>query len=242
MATTSELLTSLQRDKINYVDKLVEKGVEASYDETFTELIPKMDEIQSGGGDISEYLDNDMPSGYVNTTVGQWYRLIKKLPPIYIPNGLDSNWNQKFLRCQSEEIIIIGNPSSLPLTMNSFFEQCGAKKIDISMVDLGNVQSVLNMFANSNDLETLIFGINLGKNYIATISNSNYTLALSSCGKLTYESLIDVINKLYDLNLSYDVANGGTLYTQKLQLGGTNKVKLTAEEIAIATNKGWTVS
>lgn len=52
---------------------------------------------------------------------------------------------------------------------------------------------------------------------------------------------MDVINKLYDLNLTYDVANGGTLYTQVLSLGDTNKEKLTAEEIAIATNKGWTV-
>lgn len=28
---------------------------------------------------------------------------------------------------------------------------------------------------------------------------------------------------------------------QTLQLGNTNKAKLTAEEIAIATNKGWNV-
>ena len=45
-----------------------------------------------------------------------------------------------------------------------------------------------------------------------------------------------------DKHTSYDVANGGTLYTQQLVLGSTNMAKLTAEEIAIATNKGWTVS
>jgi hypothetical protein len=53
---------------------------------------------------------------------------------------------------------------------------------------------------------------------------------------------MNVINNLYDLNLTYDVANGGTLYTQKLTLGSTNLAKLTADEIAIATSKGWTVS
>ena len=48
---------------------------------------------------------------------------------------------------------------------------------------------------------------------------------------------MNVINNLYDLNLTYNVANGGTLYTQSLNLGSTNKAKLTAEEIAIATAK-----
>jgi hypothetical protein len=84
---------------------------------------------------------------------------------------------------------------------------------------------------------------NLGKGYTQKSANySNYALSLSSCGNLTHDSLVDFINNLYDLNITYDIANGGTLYTQKLQLGSTNLAKLTAEEIAIATNKGWTVS
>jgi len=66
---------------------------------------------------------------------------------------------------------------------------------------------------------------------------------LSGTYNLSHESLIDIItNGLYDLNLTYDVANGGKLYTQQLILGSTNMAKLTAEEIAIATNKGWSVS
>ena len=59
---------------------------------------------------------------------------------------------------------------------------------------------------------------------------------------------MDVINKIYDLNITYGVYDEegnpgtGTLYTQDLILGETNLAKLTPEEIAIATNKGWTVS
>ena len=59
--------------------------------------------------------------------------------------------------------------------------------------------------------------------------------------KARNESLMNVINNLYDLNLTYDVANGGTLYRQILRLGSTNLAKLTSDEIAIATNKGWDV-
>jgi hypothetical protein len=84
---------------------------------------------------------------------------------------------------------------------------------------------------------------NLGKGYTQKTQNySNYKLDLSSSYNLSYDSLMSVINNLYDLNLTYDVANGGTLYRQSLVLGSTNLAKLTAEEIAIATNKGWNVT
>ena len=80
--------------------------------------------------------------------------------------------------------------------------------------------------------------LNLGKGYTGTTeNNSSYKLDLSPCTKLTHESLMNVINGLYDLNLTYKVADGGTLKTQTLRLGSTNLAKLTAEEIAIATAK-----
>ena len=84
---------------------------------------------------------------------------------------------------------------------------------------------------------------NLGKAYTAQESNySSYSLDLNRATGLTHDSLMNVINGLYDLNLTYNVAGGGILYTQKLILGSTNLAKLTEDEIAIATAKGWTVS
>lgn len=77
----------------------------------------------------------------------------------------------------------------------------------------------------------------LGKNYLTT-ANENYgyyKLDLSSCTSLTHNSLMNVINNLYD------IATAG-VKTQQLVLGSTNLAKLTTEEIAIATNKGWAVS
>jgi surface protein len=115
--------------------------------------------------------------------------------------------------------------------------------LDISNFDASKVTNIGSMFGSSRYLVDLKFMKNLGKAYTQKTENySDYRLDLSSPYNLSYDSLMSVINNLYDLNLTYDVANGGTLYRQELKLGSTNLAKLTAEEIAIATNKGWNVT
>lgn len=59
-------------------------------------------------------------------------------------------------------------------------------------------------------------------------------LKLTNCRSLEKESIIDMLNKLADVT-----AEEGT-YT--LTLGETNLAKITAEEVAIGTNKGWTIA
>lgn len=59
-------------------------------------------------------------------------------------------------------------------------------------------------------------------------------LSLSSCQKLTHDSLMSIINALADKTS----ASG----TWKVTLGSTNLAKLTADEIAIAEGKGWTLA
>ena len=128
--------------------------------------------------------------------------------------------------------------------MNSMFQSCTQlSSLDLSNFDYGKIINISYFLSGCYSLTNLNFGTNLGKGYTQKSTNySNYKLDLSYCTKLTYESLMNVINNLYDLNLTYNVAGGGTLYTQQLVLGSTNLAKLTSEEIAIATNKGWTVS
>ena len=77
---------------------------------------------------------------------------------------------------------------------------------------------------------------NLGEAYLTT-QNANYSLYgldLSTCTALSHDSLMNVINNLYD------IATKG-VKPQKLTLGETNLAKLTEAEINIATTKGWTV-
>ena len=130
-------------------------------------------------------------------------------------------------------------------------EMCfGCKKIQtIPKLDASKVNNIYRSFNSCYELENFGGLLNLGKGYTITLSNQGiYKLDLSYSTKLTHESLMNVINNLYDLNLTYGVYDeegndlGGTLYRQDLVLGSTNLAKLTAEEIAIATNKGWNVT
>ncbi len=115
--------------------------------------------------------------------------------------------------------------------------------LDISNFDFSSADTVSSFLGMMEKLTNLTFGPNLGKGYTRTVNNYlNYKLDLSRSTLLTHESLMSVINNLYDLNLTYNVANGGTLYTQQLVLGADNIAKLTSEEIAVVTAKGWVVS
>ena len=62
------------------------------------------------------------------------------------------------------------------------------------------------------------------------VNNLDFTY----CRALTHDSLVDMLNKLAD------VTSETNTYT--LKLGSFNLGKLTAEEVAIGTNKGWTIS
>ena len=141
------------------------------------------------------------------------------------------------------ETIIIDRFNTPKVTSLSYaFVNCGKLK-SIPNIDCSSVNIIANAFNSDKELTTLGALENLGKAYTNKTTNyTNYTLNLSAATKLTHDSLMNVINGLYDLNLSYNIAGGGTLYTQTINLGATNKAKMTAEELAICTSKGWTVS
>ena len=129
-----------------------------------------------------------------------------------------------------------GFDTSNVTTMYAMFQYC-PNLVTVPKLNASKVIMVANMFANCNNLTNLGGLENLGQAYDTTKSAnySSYTLYLSTSNKLTHDSLMNVINNLYDIK-----SKGCN--PQSLVLGSTNLAKLTAEEIAIATNKGWNVS
>ena len=133
----------------------------------------------------------------------------------------------------------LGTPNAT--TFNSLCYRCSSLET-VPLLDCSKITNIGYAFYLCSNLVNIGGFKNLGKAYTQKTNNySNYTLTLNN-SNLSYESLMNVINNLYDLNISYNVANGGTLYTQKLVLGSTNISKLSASELEVCTQKGWVVS
>lgn len=170
-----------------------------------------------------------------------------------------TNMQGIFNSCSSLINVPLLDTSKVTL-MSSMFDSC-TSLTNIPALDTSNVIQASRMFANDTKIETIpklnankisdIMSIlsycrglknfggleNLGMAYSTTVgqNSSSYSLFLDSCENLTHDSLMNVINNLYD------IATKGCK-AQKLILGTTNLAKLTEEEIAIATNKGWNVT
>ena len=146
-----------------------------------------------------------------------------------------TNMHEMFGNCELLRTIPELNTVSVS-SMPSMFINCSSIK-DIPLLEASSVTNVWQIFDGCELLENLGGLKNLGQAYSTTMTANDgwYSLVLSKCPLLTHDSLMNVINNLYD------IATKG-VKTQKLVLGSTNLAKLTAEEVAIATNKGWTVS
>lgn len=118
----------------------------------------------------------------------------------------------------------------------SMYNQCFALT-DIPELDFSKVDNSYWILYLSHNLKNLGGFKNFGKGFTTVReANSDYNaLDMERASQLTHESLINIINKVYDIKSM-------GLETQRIRIGTTNVAKLTAEEIAIATNKGWTVS
>lgn len=120
------------------------------------------------------------------------------------------------------------------------FDRCN-KIVSIPKLNASSSTNI-NNFAYSCKSLTDFGGLeNLGQAYSTTSSANygNYKLDLSTCTALTEQSIINVLNNLYDIKTK-------GCNTQQVVLGSDNLAKLTSTEgqqaLSSATEKGWTVS
>ena len=146
-----------------------------------------------------------------------------------------TNMNGCFYMCNRLTTVPISDTSKVT-NMGIAFGYCQALT-QIPKLNCVSVETIKNLVAGDTNLKNIGGFENLGQAYSTTQSAnySYYELDLSPCPNLTHDSLMNVINNLYD------IATKGVA-TQQLILGSTNLAKLTAEEIQIATNKGFSVS
>ena len=139
-------------------------------------------------------------------------------------NGFDTskvtNMQSMFQGCNKLASVNLGSfDTSKVTTMYYMFSYCNSlTSLDLSGFDTSNVTNMSDMFSGCSGLTSL-----------DSMQNISVALSLSST-LLDETSLLDVIDNLSTVTTS-----------QTLTLGSTLLAKLTEEQIAIATNKGWTV-
>ena len=172
-------------------------------------------------------------------------------PPLITIPQLDTNnvtnMEMMFSYCSSLTSIPQLNTSNVT-NMYNMFASC-TSLVSIPQLDTSKVTNMSSMFSGCSSLTTIpklnvtsltnaskMFGSSWSKlNKFTTfggLTGLKLDLDLSPCPNLTKESLLNVFNEAADVTSS----------PKTLTLGSTNLNKLTDEEKAIATNKGWTLA
>ena len=169
--TNDDFLTNLEADKQALVDNLNEKGVEASTDETFTSLIPKISEIESGG---SSYKIKDGTNLFY-----QGKRLSEKDGIATICELTDCT--TMFSGCQVSSLDVSMFDMSKVTTMYSIFNNCrGVTSLDLSTWKTDSLTNMKAMFGSNPTLKTVIFGENFDTSKVTTMDS-----LFQSCEVLT---------------------------------------------------------
>ena len=103
--------------------------------------------------------------------------------------------------------------------MECMFENC-LNLITVPLFDTSKVTNMANVVYNCPSIEKI------------HMININANLNISTSTKLTRDALLEIIGNL----------KAQTSGSKKLTMGSTNLAKLTDEDKAIATNKGWTLA
>jgi len=136
---------------------------------------------------------------------------------IYLPSTVDIN--SMFRGCYFNEINIV---SSTKVTNLSFTFSTANRLTTITGLDLSECTTYSSAFSTNHPLENISFA--------AGSTIADHAISFSGCANLTHTSLMNIINALC------------TGASSTCTLGSANLAKLTAEEQAIATAKGWTLA
>lgn len=152
--------------------------------------------------------------------------------------GLDTSnstkFNQMFSSCETLKklpYLDTSNGENFSMTFNGIMVE------DMQLLEGKSAIYIVRTFGSMGNLKKFPGMHDLGKAYdiTKTANFSDYTFDLSASPNLTHDSLISILNNLYDIK-----SKG--CKTQRVSIGSKNIAKLTAEEIKVATEKGWTVS
>ena len=200
--------------------------------------------IETSGGNIDDYFSEEISAGsyYTSTTQSGWYKnFIKWRSPLKV-NGTScyamfSNFPFEMPELEDTSSVtdmsymfysyngsVIKQINTSNVTNFSNFLYYANKVTSLPLLDFSNAQIIGSWAFYATGLKNIEGLKDIGKAYDITQSAnySGYKLDLSRPTELTEQSLINVLNNLYD------IATKGC-NTQQVVLGTTNLNKLTSE-------------
>ena len=237
MPTTADYLNDLVAQKNALADNLNTKGVSASHSETLNTLVPKVLEISGeGGGDSGSY-----DEGYTDGKQAQydefWDGYQQKGKRSHYNNAFFGvGWTVKTYKPKYPIVVKYGNhifhQSSITDTIQPITFQSGATGINVFYACL--VLQTIRSITVTSDITFSGWFVGCGKLTNITFTQDSQIgndIDFSESPLLSHDSIINIISVLIN-----------TTTTKTLSLGTTNLAKLTDEEKAVATEKGWTLT
>ena len=201
--------------KLRSVKGICNYGNVASFERMFYSSAGNIEEIQF----IPEKVTKKVK-------VASMFGELRKLTSVNIEDveftSVDESANFMFVFCGVKKLVMPALPGVV--TIFGMFQECyRLEYLDMSKFDFSNVTDSLDLSA-SYRLE-----------HLTGIKNMKKSCKVGNSPLLTYESIMNCINGLYDLTEDDD-------YTpQSLTLHSNAYAKLSDEDIEIATNKGWNI-
>jgi surface protein len=166
------------------------------------------------------------------TTMYQMFAYCSSLTTIpLLDTSKVTKMNNMFKNCSSLITIPELNTSNVT-DMDNMFVDCKSLQT-IPVLDCSSVTAMNNIFSGCKVLTNIGGLTNFGKSYKGY---SSAFLNLTNNTNLTKESIINIFNSVYDLTLKTDWNGYGII-----EIPTTILEELTDAEIAIATNKDWTI-
>lgn len=230
-----QIINRLQWIRNRMDEYILDKGGSTESAESFLDYvnaicsIPDFSQIRNGcetfaGNTDLEYIPEILASGYFTSM----YKFAKDCTALKHVDRLYTDHVTTFVYAfygctQLREID--GLITSAATTLGEAFHNCSS---------LVAIHEPLNVSSVTSQMDTTFTGC-ANLEYLRFFGTLNADIWLSGAPKLSVDSLLSVINSLVDLN---QVA---VPTTRKITFGARNKAKLSVSQLALVTDKGWTV-
>ena len=165
------------------------------------------------------------------TNMSGMFTLCRKLQYIpYLETSQVTTMSNMFKSCDVLTSIPEINTENVT-KVNGMFEDCKLLQ-SIPLLDFGKVTDIGRFLGWSN-----IYSLTDLGGFAGLKIDWNDSNGLAICPNLTYQSVMNVLNNLYDFK-----ANGDDTTTKTLKLHSNSYNLLSADDIAMANNKGWNIT